>query len=47
MPIDGTGDRTIAVYIAETKPAGSMLRKFLFVPAGCFLQQLHIDILFT
>ncbi len=34
MPVQGTGERTLAVFVAETKPAGSMLRKFLFVPQG-------------
>ena len=34
MPIEGTGDRTIAVYVAETKPVGSRLLKFLFLPQG-------------
>ena len=34
MPVKGTGERTLAVFVAETKPAGSMLRKFLFVPQG-------------
>jgi len=29
-----TGERTLALFVAETKPAGSMLRKFLFVPQG-------------
>ncbi|KAL0044814.1 hypothetical protein WJX82_010409 [Trebouxia sp. C0006] len=34
MPVKGTGERTLALFVAETKPAGSMLRKFLFVPQG-------------
>lgn len=34
MPVQGTGERTLAVFVAETKPAGSMLRKFLFIPQG-------------
>lgn len=34
MPVEGTGDRTLAVFIAETKPTDSLLRKFLFVPKG-------------
>ena len=34
MPVKGTGERTLALFVAETKPAGSMLRKFLFIPQG-------------
>jgi len=37
MPIEGTGDRTLALFVAETKPADSMLRKYLFVPRGTAL----------
>ena len=34
MPAHGTGDRALAVYIAETQAAGSELRKFIFLPEG-------------
>lgn len=34
MPVRGTGDRAIALFVAETKPSDSWLRKFLFVPPG-------------
>ena len=34
MPAHGTGDRALAVFIAETKATGSQLRKFIFLPEG-------------
>ena len=34
MPVRGAGDRALALYVAETKPAFSSLRKYLFVPHG-------------
>lgn len=37
MPAHGTGDRALAVYIAETKATDSQLRKFIFLPEGCYL----------
>ena len=34
MPVRGTGDRALALFVAETKPSDSWLRKYLFVPPG-------------
>lgn len=52
MPVRGTGDRALALFVAETKPSYSSLRKYLFVPTGklslpvpqpedCSLSSLH------
>ena len=45
MPVRGTGDRALALFVAETKPRDSWLRKYLFVPLGelavcCALRQI-------
>lgn len=34
MPVRGTGDRALALFLTETKPRDSLLRKYLFVPSG-------------
>lgn len=44
MPVSGTGDRALALFLAETKPKDSWLRKYLFVPAGeLSLPALNVD----
>ena len=43
MPVRGTGDRALALFLAETKPKDSWLRKYLFIPAGeLSLPALHV-----
>lgn len=34
LEITGPGERALAVYISETAPAGSTLRKFILLPEG-------------
>ena len=34
LEVTGPGERALAVYISETREAGSSLRKFILLPSG-------------